>query len=317
MLRSRPCLAEPPARVALDQEQFALGRVAFLAVGELAGQRGDVHHALAPGQLARALGGFARRGGVDDLGNDLARIGRIFLEPLGHLVAHQAFERLAHFAADELVLGLRTELGIGQLDRDDRGQPFAHVVAGQADLFLFQHARFLGIAVDRAGQRGAERGHVGAAVALRDVVGERQDVLIIAVVPLERDVDADAVADRRNGDRLGQQRGLGAVEIFDEGGDPALVIKLMLDALLVARIGQDQAHARVEEGELAIAMLELLEVEFDDLEGLGARQEGDLGALLALGRGADDLQRRDRVADRRSACNAPRRRARSSGRAIR
>ena len=70
----------------------------------------------------------------------------------------------------------------------------------------------------------------------------------------------------------------------------------MLDAFLVARIGQDHAHARIEEGQLAIAMLELLEIELDDLERLGARQEGDLGALLALGRGADDLQRGDRVA---------------------
>jgi hypothetical protein len=32
---------------------------------------------------------------------------------------------------------------------------------------------------------------VGAAVALRDVVGEAEDLLVIAVVPLERDLDAD------------------------------------------------------------------------------------------------------------------------------
>ena len=43
-------------------------------------------------------------------------------------------------------------------------------------------------------------------------------------------------------------------------------------------------------------MLEPLEVEFDDLEGVGARQEGDAGALLALGRRADDLQRRFGIA---------------------
>ena len=160
----------------------------------------------------------------------------------------------------------------------------------------FSMPGLLGIIVDRAGQRRAERGHVRAAVALRDVVGERQDVLVIAVIPFERDVDADAVAHRRNGDRLGEQRRLGAVEIFDEGGDPALVIQLVLDPLLVPRIGEDQAHARVEEGELAVAMLEPLEVELGDLERLGARQEGDAGALLALGRRADDLQRRFGIA---------------------
>ena len=130
---------------------------------------------------------------------------------------------------------------------------------------------------------------MGAAVALRDVVGERQDVFIIAVVPLQRDVDADPVANGRNGDRLREERRLGAVEIFDEGGDTALVIELVLDPLLVAGIGEDQPHARVEEGQLAKAMLELVEVEFGDLERLGTGQEGHARALLPLGRLANDL----------------------------
>ena len=70
----------------------------------------------------------------------------------------------------------------------------------------------------------------------------------------------------------------------------------MLDALLVARVGENQPHARIEEGELAVAMLEPLEIEFGDLERLGARQEGDPGALLAFGRRADDLERRFGIA---------------------
>ena len=220
----------------------------------------------------------------------------MLLEPFAHLVAHQAFERLAHFGADQLVLGLAAEFGIGQLDRDDCRQPFAHVFAGQRDLLALQHARFFGIIVDRAGQRRAERRHVRPAVALRDVVGERQDVFVIAVVPFERDVDADAVAHGGNGDRLREQGSLRAVEIFDEGADSALVVKLMLDAFLVPRVGEDQANTRIEEGELAKAMLEPLEVELDDLERLGARQERHLGSLLAFGRRADDLQRRFGIA---------------------
>ena len=39
-------------------------------------------------------------------------------------------------------------------------------------------------------------------------------------------------------------------------------------------------------------MLEPLEIKFGDLERVGAGQEGDPRALLALGRRADDLQRR-------------------------
>ncbi len=57
-------------RVALDDEQFGLGRIALLAVGELAGQRGDVERALAAGQLARLAGGLARGGGLDHLADD-------------------------------------------------------------------------------------------------------------------------------------------------------------------------------------------------------------------------------------------------------
>jgi hypothetical protein len=113
----------------------------------------------------------------------------IFLQPFGHLVRHQAFQRLAHFGTDQLVLGLRREFGIGQLDRHDRGQPFAHILAGQRHLLLLQHARFIGIIVEGAGQRRAECGQMGAAVALRDVVGEAQHIFVIAVIPFQRDVD--------------------------------------------------------------------------------------------------------------------------------
>jgi hypothetical protein len=43
--------------IALHQEEFGLGRVALLAVGEFSGQGGDVERALAPGEFA----GLARR----------------------------------------------------------------------------------------------------------------------------------------------------------------------------------------------------------------------------------------------------------------
>jgi hypothetical protein len=38
-----------------------------------------------------------------------------FPRAIRHLVAHQAFERLAHFGADQLVLGLELNLGSGSL----------------------------------------------------------------------------------------------------------------------------------------------------------------------------------------------------------
>ena len=68
-------------RVALDDEEFGLGRIALLAIGELAGQRGDVERALAPRQLARLARGFAGGGGLDHLADDDLGLGGMFLEP--------------------------------------------------------------------------------------------------------------------------------------------------------------------------------------------------------------------------------------------
>ena len=53
--------------------------------------------------------------------------------------------------------------------------------------------------------------------------------------------------------------------------------------------------AGIQERELAQAVLQRREIELDHGEGLGRRQEGHLGAALAVGI-ADDRERRDRVA---------------------
>src|SRR3546814_19675450 len=76
----------PACRVTLDKEKFAFGGVAFLTIGELAGQARDVHRALAPRQFARLFRCFARRGGVDALLDHRLGIRGIFLAPFGHPV---------------------------------------------------------------------------------------------------------------------------------------------------------------------------------------------------------------------------------------
>src|SRR3546814_7375965 len=99
---------------------------------------------------------------------------------------------------------------------------------------------------------------------------------ILAVVPLQRDIDADAVALAADRDRVGEQRCLVAVEIADERPDAALVVQVVRLMLGVARIDELDPYARVEEGELAIAVLELFEIELGDiLERVGRGAEGD------------------------------------------
>ena len=134
-----------------------------------------------------------------------------------------------------------------------------------------------------------------AAVALRNVVGEAEHALVVAVVPPHRAIDADALALGLDDDRLRHQRRLVAIEIFDEGLDAALVAQFL--ALLdgVAHVGQHDGDAGIEEGELAQPVLQRGEVELRHGEGFLRRQERHLGAALVLGV-ADHGERSDRVA---------------------
>src|SRR6185436_5811450 len=97
--------------------------------------------------------------------------------------------------------GLRGELRVRDLHRQHRGQTFAAIVAGEVDLLLAGGRCLLRIAGDLARERTAEARKVGAAVALRDVIGEAEHALVIAVVPPQRTFDTDALAISLDDDR--------------------------------------------------------------------------------------------------------------------
>ncbi len=65
-------LGRSAGRLALDDVELALGRVALLAVGQLAGQRHVVERALAADEVARLARRFARERRVHGLGDDAA-----------------------------------------------------------------------------------------------------------------------------------------------------------------------------------------------------------------------------------------------------
>ncbi len=276
-------MAEPPAEVTLDEEELGLGRIALLTVGELARQRGDVERALAPGQLARLAGGLTRGRGLDHLGDDHLGFGLVLLQPGGEARVDEALDHRPDFGRDQLVLGLGGELRIRHLHREDAGQPLAAVVAGRRDLLPLGGAGALRIGRDLPGQRRAEAGEVGAAVALGDVVGEAEHVLVVGVVPPHRHLDGDAVALVHERHRLVDERRLLPVEPDDEGFQAAVVEHDLLAALDAAVVDEPDRHAGVEEGELAQALLQGREVELHLREGAGGGQEPHLGAVLAAG----------------------------------
>ena len=140
--------------------------------------------------------------------------------------ATRGLDHALHFRRDQLVLGLRGELRIGQLDREDRRQAFARVVAGGRDLLLLREPLFLDVVVQRARQRGAETGQVRAAVLLRNVVRVAEHRLLVGVVPLHRDFDARSVLPACGTRRpIGWIAGPAAVQVLDERLQAALVLE--------------------------------------------------------------------------------------------
>ena len=93
-----------------------------------------------------------------------------------------------------LRLGLALELRLGHLDRDDRGQALAHVVAAQVLLELLREVELLEVVVEGPGEGALEPDEVRAALAGVDVVGEGEDGLGVAVVVLQRRPRRDVVA---------------------------------------------------------------------------------------------------------------------------
>ncbi|MPL85446.1 hypothetical protein SDC9_31414 [bioreactor metagenome] len=287
VLALAPLLGRAAGRIPLDQEEFGIGGVLRLAIGKLAGQRGDVHRRLAPGELAGLARRLAGKRRLDDLADDRARLAGMFLEPFAELLVHQVLDRRPDLGGDELVLGLAGEFRIGHLDRQHAGQPLAGVVAGEVDLLLLGDAAVLGVFRQRPGQRAAQAGKMGAAIALRDVVGEGQHGLMVAVVPPQRHFDADAAHLAHHVDRVGDQRALRTVEVFHEFLDAAVVMQLDMQRLGRALVLEQDAHARVQEGKLAQPRLQRLEAVVEVREGalgvvgLGRGHEAHLGALLA------------------------------------
>ena len=137
----------------------------------------------------------------------------------------------------------------------------------------------LGVLLDGARERGLEALEVRAAVAVVDRVREGEERLGVALVPLQRDLDALLVGvalgiagpalDVLEEDDLVVDRLLRLVQVLDEGPDPALVGEVVL--LLGALVEDRDRDARVQERELAQPLREAVEMELGDREDLRVR----------------------------------------------
>ena len=140
---------------------------------------------------------------------------------------------------------------------------------------------------------------MGASVPVVDRVREAVDPLLVAVVPLQRDLDRLAGAGFAHlavkVDRIRVQRRLVPAQVSHEAADPPFVLELR--AFARPFIEEADRDAPVQEGEFPQALREHLVVEGEPGEDLRVRHEADSGAgrLGILERG-DRFDRRLRHA---------------------
>ncbi len=125
------------------------------------------------------------------------------------------------FGVAEFGFGLAFELGVGEFHRDDGGEAFPDVVAGEVLVLVPQQFLVAGVPVDDGGECGAEALFVGAAFSRVDGVGEGVHRGGVGLVPLHRDLDGDPVAGFFERDDGGVDGLLGGVEVADEVRQPA------------------------------------------------------------------------------------------------
>ena len=94
----------------------------------------------------------------------------------------------------ELGLGLTLELRFTDVDRQNRRQTLAYIIARQSKIGSLQSAALRRVGVNGPRQRRLEAREVRPTFVGVDAVDEGVDVFVVAVVVLEGELDVDAVA---------------------------------------------------------------------------------------------------------------------------
>ncbi|KAF1027129.1 MAG: hypothetical protein GAK37_02513 [Pseudomonas sp.] len=269
-------LGGPASRVTFHQVQLGEGRVFFLAVRQFARQAGDIQRTLAAGHFTSLARRFTGTGSVDHLADHQLGLVRVFQQEVGEVLAHLLFHCGFDFRGHQLVFGLGAELRIWHFHRDDRRQTFTGIVTGGGNFMLLRQAFRFDVVVQVTRQRRAEAHQVGATIALRNVVGEAQQVLVETVIPLQGDFHADAVFTLDVEVEHLVDRSLVGVQVFNERTQATFV----LEQLFLARafILQEDADAGVEERQFTNPLGQHIPTEMNVLERFGRRLEVNLGA---------------------------------------
>ena len=97
---------------------------------------------------------------------------------------------------------------------------------------------------------------MSTAIALWDVVCEAENILVIAVIPLKRGFNGDAIFLTDCENRFRNGRGTLTIEMLYEGFHAAIILEDCLIWLCAAQVFEHNTHARVQKGELAQTMFQ-------------------------------------------------------------
>ncbi len=161
-------LGRAAGRIPLHDVELALGRIVFLAVGQLPREIGSLENILSLGELPGLAGGLPGLGREDRLVGDGPGHGPLLLEGILEGFGEEGLHGSRDPARPQLGLGLSFELGVGNLDADDGGETLADVLA--PDLFSLVEILVLDEAVHHPGEGGPEPPDVGPTLPGGDVV---------------------------------------------------------------------------------------------------------------------------------------------------
>ena len=238
---------------------------------------------------------MACRCGQDDFRNDGLGILGVLLQIVPQGGGHRLVYGSRDLVVAQLGLGLALELRFLHLHRNHGREALAEVVAVDVELQLGEHARILGVFLERAGQRAAEARQVRTALDGVDVINIGVHVLRERVVVLHGHLDRDAVPFGVEVDDLvDDRRAARGVEVLDELLEALFRIEVVFAGLafvVLALVVEVQADALVQECQFAQAVGQDVVFVFrrereDALVGF----ERDGGA--AVGAFADDLDLR-------------------------
>ena len=93
---------------------------------------------------------------------------------------------------------------------------------------------------------------MGPTIALRNIVGEQENIFLVWLVPLESNFYRDVVSIRWKIKYLVMERGFFSIQVFDECFDAALVLEYIL--AVVAFVFQNDSNTGIQKRQFPEAL---------------------------------------------------------------